>query len=98
MAKERLKILKPTMREKKHYLVVNAGYGEIEKVILKYLGIFGFAKASPVFVLSKNGKTIFAVNRKYVNDVKGALAFSSLKCEYVSGLVRKAKEKIGGKR
>ena len=94
MAKERLKILKPTMREKKHYLVCNASFGDIEKSILKYLGVLGMAKAGLIFVKANDKCTIIAANRKMVSCIKAALAFSNLKCIYVSGLLHKAKEKV----
>jgi RNase P/RNase MRP subunit POP5 len=95
MAKEKLKILKPTMREKKYYLVVNSGFNDVEKAVLKYLGVFGLAKSGLIFVASNNGKCVFAADRKMVNCIKSAVSFSGLKCLYVSGVVHKAKEKIG---
>ena len=95
IAKEKLKILKPTMREKKHYLVVNARFDEVEKAVLKYLGVLGLAKSGLIFVKANDKYAICGANRKMINCIKSALAFSNLKCLYVSGLLRKAKEKAG---
>ena len=97
--KEKLKILKPTMRDKKYYLVVNAGFSDVEKAILKYLGVWGLAKSGLIFIAcsEKSGekKCVFAADRKMVSCIKSAMGFADLKCLYVSGMVHKAKEKAG---
>ena len=99
----KLKILLPTLREKKHYLVVTVNAEDkkeavkmVDNSVLDYIGVLGYAKASPVFVdfIKEKGKAIMAVNRKYVVDVKAALLFSGLKCVGVSGTIKKAREKF----
>ena len=61
--------IKPSARIKRRYLLFKGGTkSEIEKVILDYIGILGWAKASPVFVKSN----ILAVERKMVEDIKAS--------------------------
>ena len=80
--------LKPSMREKKRYLLLETGASrnEIEQEILDYIGILGYAKAAPVFV--KNN--ILAVNRQEVDKIRAALALSKkpIKVRIVSGTLK----------
>lgn len=72
------------MRENKRYLLVESADKEkIEKAILDYLGIYGWAKASPVFA----GK-ILAVNRQEVNKIKAGLLIAGIKVKKVSGTLK----------
>lgn len=72
--------LNPSSRMKKRYLLLNAGGKEsVEKAILDYIGVLGWAKASPIFVESKNGRVILAVNRKEVESVRAAFEISDSK-------------------
>jgi len=50
-----MKSLKPSMKENKRYILLNGNFSkeDAEKAILRYIGILGYSKASPVFV-SKN--------------------------------------------
>ncbi|MAG37771.1 hypothetical protein CMI45_00065 [Candidatus Pacearchaeota archaeon] len=88
--------MKPKIKasEKIHrrYLLLSgkdAGKDKVEKVILDYIGILGWAKAKPIFV-SGRGKTILAVERKSVNAVKGAfeLCKEDIKVGKVSGTLK----------
>ena len=48
-----MKALKPSHREKKRYILVlgkDANQKSIEETILKFLGILGYAKASPQMI------------------------------------------------
>ena len=48
-----MKPLKPTMREKKRYLLIkgnDANWTVIEKVILEFIGVLGFAESCPVII------------------------------------------------
>lgn len=79
---------KSSAKEGKRYLLLNGKKKDIEKAILDYIGILGYARASPFFVIPKKsnkklGKTdvILAVNRKEIENVKAALGLSSEKIE-----------------
>ncbi|MBS3100431.1 hypothetical protein J4463_04450 [Candidatus Pacearchaeota archaeon] len=86
-SKIKLKSLKPTQREKKHYLLLKGNFSkqDAEKAILDYIGILGYAKAAPIFV--KNN--ILAVNRNYVNEIKASFAMSEkISVARISGTIR----------
>ncbi|MBI2047154.1 hypothetical protein HYT26_03260 [Candidatus Pacearchaeota archaeon] len=80
--------IKPSMKEKKRYLLLetNAAKSEKEQAILDYIGILGYAKAAPAFVRSN----ILAVNREDVDKVRAALALSKklIKVKKVSGTLK----------
>ena len=64
--------LSASARENKRYILIGAGDKEdIEKMILDYIGILGWAKAKPIFI-EKEGKLILSVNRKELNNVRAA--------------------------
>ena len=97
---KKLKLL-PTLKEKRHYLVLitKKNEKEIEKALLDFLGILNYARANPMIV--EKGKTkskfyfILAVTTKYVNAVKAALALTKdIRCVGVSGTIKKAKKKF----
>jgi RNase P/RNase MRP subunit POP5 len=74
--------LKPTDREKVRYLLIEESTKEeIERVILEYIGILGWAKAGVNFVEDFNDrkKVILSVNRKEVDKIKAAFAISKEK-------------------
>ncbi|OGM02133.1 hypothetical protein A2115_02065 [Candidatus Woesebacteria bacterium GWA1_41_8] len=64
--------VKSSGRTRRRYILFGGGEKKkIEKIILDYLGILGWAKASPVFV--EDGKRIIlSVARRSVNDVKAS--------------------------
>jgi len=83
--------LKPSATISRRYLLLEAESKEqIEKVILDYIGILGWAKASPIFVKSKSDKIILAVDRKEVNNVRAAFEMSreKIKVLRVSGTLK----------
>ena len=77
------KKLKPSFRENKRYLVVNAGKEKVEKAILDFIGILGYSKAGIIWVK----ENILAVNRESLNNVKASLAFAGIKVSRVSGTI-----------
>lgn len=70
-----LKSLKPSMKENKRYLLLKGNFDkkDVEEAILEFIGVLGFAKATPIFVSNK----ILAVNREYVNEVRGSFVIYS---------------------
>lgn len=83
--------LKPSAKIKKRYLLLSApSKEEVEKAILDYLGILGWAKSSPTFVKTQNSKIILSLNRKSLNDIRAAfeLSPSNIKILRVSGTLK----------
>ena len=82
--------LKPSARTSKRYLLLRGKKEEIEKAILDYIGILGWAKANPRFVSKKNSGQVLAVNRKEIDKVRGAFAITADKIDVlkVSGTLK----------
>ena len=71
--------INPSARINRRYLLVVGGRREeIEKIIFDYLGVLGWARASPLFIEGgkKEGKVVISVERKEVDDVKAAFELS----------------------
>ncbi len=97
--KTRLKRLKmlPSLKEKRHYLVIKPGNKEkIDKILLDFLGVFGYARAGPQFIEARKEYVILSIMTKYVKEVKASLAFSKsgLSCVGVSGTIKKSRRFI----
>jgi len=91
-----MKPLKPSHRERKRYLLVRGkslSKKVIEDVILEFIGILGFASASPQVIKSSSEKVVLAVNRESVDKVRAAFVASDkdIRIEKVSGSVGKVK-------
>jgi len=94
-----MKALKPSHREKRRYLLIsgkNANREDIEEAILKFIGVLGYAKASPMFVkleqekLEKHkGKIILSINREELDKVRAAFLMSgkNIRIEKISGSI-----------
>ena len=77
--------LKPSLRQKKRYIVfeivsptkfsVNYVKDEVEKALLLFFGQLGMSKASPLFLKEKykNNKFIVKINNKYVDECISAV-------------------------
>jgi RNase P/RNase MRP subunit POP5 len=92
----KMKSLKPSHRERKRYLLIkgnDASWSKIEKVILEFIGVLGFAEASPVVVKSSKGKIVLSVNRGSLDKVRSAFLMSGKNLEIVkvSGSIGKVK-------
>jgi RNase P/RNase MRP subunit POP5 len=102
MIPKKAKKLKPSLREKRHYLVVLVENENPERIvkdaILSYLGEWGLASsgAQIVEVGQSKGKNyaIVSVITKWQSNVKAALALKNLKVIGISGTIKKAKEKF----
>ena len=62
-----MKSLKPSHREKKRYLLIkgkNADKKTIENIILEFIGILGYAEASPKIIKQSKDRIILAINMR----------------------------------
>lgn len=82
--------LKPSAKLKRRYLLIKGEKKNIEKAILDYIGMLGWAKAAPFFVKNKGGRTVLAINRKELDNVKASFAVADNKIEVlkVSGTLK----------
>ncbi len=87
-----MKSLKPSMREKKRYLLVEGKNlrKEIEKAILDFIGVLGMSKTNLEFIKEKENSAVISTNREAVNNVRAALAVWPKKMEVrkVSGTLK----------
>jgi RNase P/RNase MRP subunit POP5 len=89
-----MKALKPSHREHKRYLFLSGkdvSKEEIEGAILKFVGVLGWAKASPSIVKSESGKVILSVNRQELDKIRSAFLLSGkdIQVKKVSGMINK---------
>ncbi len=89
-----MKPLKPSMREKKRYLLVRGSVKDIEKAILQGIGVIGASKVGLNWIKSEKNKAIISVNRKSVDFVRACFAIwpKKLWIERVSGTLRGLKK------
>ncbi len=81
---------KPSAKIKRRYLLLQANNKkEVEKAILDYIGILGWAKASPVFIKT-TPKLTLSIDRKEITNIRAAfeLSKSKIKVLKVSGTLR----------
>ncbi|MBU0761008.1 MAG: hypothetical protein KJ600_01320 [Nanoarchaeota archaeon] len=81
---------KPSAKIKRRYLLLEAkNKKEIEEAILEYIGVLGWANASPVFVKT-SPKIILSINRKELINVRAAFELSpdKIKVIKVSGTLK----------
>ena len=85
--------VKPSARIKRIYLLLEAkSRTEIEKAIVDYIGILGWAKASPIFVEGgkKEGRIVISLDRKEINNVRAAFETyaDKIKVLRISGTIK----------
>jgi len=85
--RKRLK-LKPSARDKRRYFIVRGSKEKVEKAILDYIGVLGFAKSAYLFVKKSGAKTVGSCLRESLNDVRAALAMAGMRIEKVSGTIK----------
>lgn len=85
-----MKPLKPSMREKKRYLLISKGLEDVEKAVLDFSGTFGLAKAN----IKHIKKDIISVNREALNLLRASFAVwpKEIKVIRVSGTLRSLKK------
>lgn len=90
-----MKPLKPSMREKKRYLLVRGSVKDIEKAILEGIGVIGASKTGLNWIKSEKNKAIISVNRGAVDSVRACFTIwpRKLQVEKVSGTLKGLREK-----
>lgn len=89
-----MKSLKPTMREKKRYLLVRGKREGIYTAIKDFLGTAGMAKVSLSFIRIDTDKSIISINRETLDQVRAAICIWPEKMEVlrVSGSLKQLKK------
>ncbi|MFW6283588.1 MAG: Rpp14/Pop5 family protein [Minisyncoccales bacterium] len=87
-----MKPLKPSMREKKRYLLIKGKNieEEIKNSILEFIGIAGMAEANLKIIKKTNDSIIISINREALNKVRAGFALNKkeIKVEKVSGTLK----------
>jgi len=85
-----MKPLKPSMREKKRYLLVKGKVKEIEKAVLEGIGILGMSKTGLGWIKSDKKSAVISVNRSSVDSIRACFAIcpEELIVQKVSGTLR----------
>ncbi len=81
---------KSSARVNNRYFLIRGKKEEIEKAILDYIGILGWARAAPRFIKTDGEKIILVIDRNEINDVRAAFVLCADKIEVlrVSGTLR----------
>lgn len=91
-----MKPLKPSHRENKRYLLIkgkDADKKAIEETILEFIGVFGWAEASPQFIhqnKQEKNSIVLCINRKSLDKIKASFTMSNkdLQIVKVSGSIK----------
>jgi len=85
-----MKSLKPSMREKKRYILVLGKVQNIEKAILEGVGVLGMSKIGLGWVKKEKKSAIISVNRNSVDAVRACFAIwpEELSAQKVSGTLK----------
>ncbi len=65
-----------TLRLNRRYLLVHASERQVREAIIDYIGLLGWANASPVFIEHSQGLVV-AVNRETVVNIRAAFALAA---------------------
>ena len=91
-----MKALRPSMREKKRYLLVRGKNlkTNIEKAILEFIGVLGMSKTGLGWIKSNRNSVIISVNREMVEQVRASLVVwaDKMVVERVSGSLKGLKK------
>ncbi len=92
-----MKPIKPSMREKKRYLLVKGQNLKINipKAIQEFIGVLGMSKTSLNFIETKENSAIVCINREMLDKVRASLCVWTEKMEVkkVSGTIKGLGEK-----
>ena len=89
LSKMTLKV-KPSAKIKRRYILIEGDRTKVEKAILDYIGILGWAKAAPHFVKSELKNLVLAIERKSLTNIRAAFEISKEKIKIlkVSGTLK----------
>jgi RNase P/RNase MRP subunit POP5 len=90
MAKSKKLKLRPSVRDRRRYFVARAGNQQVEKAILEYIGVLGFARAAYMKVEEPgfSGKTVGSCLVESLDEVRAALGLAGISIEKVSGTIK----------
>ena len=82
-----MKSLKPTMREKKRYLLVKGKISDVERAIYDGIGVLGVSKIGLGRVKTSKDFAVISVNREALDSVRACFAIwpEKIVVERVSG-------------
>lgn len=87
-----MKPLKPSMREKKRYLLVRGKNlkANVEKAILEFIGVLGMSKTGFGWIKGSKDSAIISINREMVEQIRASLASykDKMVIERVSGTLK----------
>jgi len=85
-----MKPLRPSMREKKRYLLVKGKIKDIERAIFEGMGVLGISKTGLNRIKSDKKSAIISVNRESVDSVRACFAIwpEKLWVEKISGTLK----------
>ena len=85
-----MKPLKPSIREKKRYLLVRGDIKNIEKSILEGIGVLGMSKTGFGWIKTGKESAVISINREALNHVRASFAIwpEKIEVEKVSGTLR----------
>ena len=91
-----MKPLKPSHREDKRYVLIKGksiNQKIIDEIILEFIGILGYAEASPQIIKSDKNQVILSINKGSLDKIKTSFIVSNsgLEVVQVSGSVKKLK-------
>ena len=89
-----MKPLKPSMREKKRYFLVEGEINDVEKAVLDFIGTLGAAKASLAWIKKGKNQGIISVNRNSINHIRASFSVwpKIIKIKKVSGTLQGLKK------
>ena len=87
-----MKPLKPSMREKKRYLLVKGKNPKenIEEALKDFLGVLGMSKLGLGWIKTEKDSAIISINREMVDNVRASLVVwpEKMTVEKVSGTLK----------
>ncbi len=78
----------PSQRDNRRYFLCNSSDKEkIEKAILEYIGVLGYAQSNFMF-LDIKGKLVCSCKRESLEKIRASLAWKAIKIQKVSGTIK----------
>jgi len=92
-----MKPLKPSMRERKRYLLVSGKNlkENIPKAIKDFIGVLGMSKTSLSFIKSDENSAVISINREMLDKVRASLCIwpEKMSVKMVSGTLKGLRSK-----